>query len=265
MKANRNLIIVINIAAFMVLMDLSAVNIALPTIRHYFNISISTVSFILMASMLTATGSALIMGKIIEILKPEKILITAFTTFAITTTLTAFTNQFLWIIPLRIIQGIAEAALYVIGPALIKKYMKDDRQQRQYGIWMMSCGLGISLGPLFGGIILKYLSWNWIFLINLPLAIIGIFYSLKLKNRLDFKKQNIKFDTKGASYSFLFLAILIIFFNLFSILSISQPILWITAMISLSFLVLFIKHEKAISHPILQLKLYKIINFRLAN
>lgn len=249
----------------MVLMDLAAVNIALPSIRQYFEISVTTVSLILMASMLTATGSALIMGKIIENYHPGKILFYAFFVFGLSSGLTSLCNEFYFILPLRIIQGISEAALYVIGPALIKKYIDHKQQQKQYGIWMMSCGLGISLGPLIGGIILKYFAWNFVFLINVPLAITGLAFSWRLSKQLDFEKTKSEFDFAGAVYSFLFLSFLIIFFNILSILNISTYLLIGAASFSFLFLYLFIKKERKISRPILNLKLFSINNFRYAN
>ena len=264
MKANKYLIIAINIAALMVLMDLSAINIALPSIRQHFSLSVTIVSFILMASMLTATGFALIMGKIIERYRPGKILTIAFLVFGLTSTLTAFSSQFYFIIILRLIQGIAEAALYVIGPALIKKYIEQNKQQKEYGKWMMSCGLGISLGPVIGGLLIKYFAWNFVFLINAPLAILGIIYSRNLDKHLSFNKQKSIFDYGGAIYSFLFLSFLIIFFNLISVLGISNPLLWGTAILSFVFLSLFIRREKKNEKPIINLNLFKINNFRLA-
>lgn len=265
MKANQKLSLVINIAALMVLMDLSAVNIALPSIREHFGLSVTSVSLLLMASMLTATGSALIVGKLIEIIRPGRLLILAFTFFGLTSALTAFSPDFYWMIPLRIFQGFAEATLYVIGPALIKKYMEKGRQQKEYGIWMMSCGLGISLGPLFGGLLIQYISWHSVFLINVPLAILGIIFSWRLDRQLFFEKQKINFDKAGALFSFLFLSFLIIFFNLFSRILITNPILWLSGISSLLFLFLFIRREKNTIQPILNLKLFQINHFWQAN
>lgn len=265
MKIDKHIIISINIAALMVLMDLSAINIALPSIKNHFDLSVSQVSFILMASMLTATGSALIMGKIIENYNPRKILMIAFAIFGITTTLSALANDFYTIIALRFLQGIAEAALYVIGPALIKQYIKPQNQQKQYGLWMMSCGIGISLGPIIGGLLIKYFAWNYVFIINIPLAILGMISSWKISKTLDFTKNKTPFDYAGALYSFLFLSLFILSFKLASIFSLIHYGTILAAFLSLFFLYLFIKREKETPQPIINLKLFQINNFRLAN
>lgn len=266
MNTNKTLIISINIAALMVLIDLAAINIALPSIRQHFDISVTQVSLILMTSMLTATGSSLVIGKLIERINPAKILLIAFFVFGLSTSLIALCTNFYYIIPIRAIQGLSEAALYVTGPALIKKHISKISQQKEYGIWMMSCGLGISLGPLLGGLILKYLSWNYVFLINLPLSIIGVYFSLKMMKEIPFeKRESLNFDYRGSIFSFLFLSFLIIFFNLLSILPIYHFITIIAGSLSLFSFWAFIKTEKSVKLPIIDLKLFRIHNFRLAN
>ena len=265
LKIDKHIIIAINIAALMVLMDLSAINIALPSIKSHFNLSVSQVSFILMASMLSATGSALIMGKFIENYDPRKILLFAFTIFGTTTSLSALATDFYTILSLRFLQGIAEAALYVIGPALIKQYVVTSDQQHQYGIWMMSCGLGISLGPIIGGLLIKYFAWNMVFLINLPLAILGIIYSWKMTVKTVIRREKNSFDYTGALYSFLFISLFILSFKLASIYNLVYFGTVSTALLSILFLYLFIRQEKKTPHPIINLKLFSINNFRLAN
>lgn len=264
MKNQTSLIISINIAALMVLMDLSAINIALPTIKEYFDISVTTVSLILMSSMLTATGAALIMGKFIESYDPKKILMSAFILFGITTTLTSQISNFYWLIPIRFFQGIAEAGLYVSGPALIKQLVEVSKQQKEYGRWMMSCGIGISFGPLIGGLLISSFGWQTVFLINLPLSVIGIFFTYQI-NTKNFKTNHSRIDFLGSIYSFLFLGFFIIFFNIVSIPNINISTILSSAFLSLFFLILFFKQEKTIKTPILDLKLFKIINFRQAN
>lgn len=264
MKNQTPLIISINIAALMVLMDLSAINIALPTIKEHFSISVSTVSIILMASMLTATGTALTIGKLIESIDYKQILLWSFFIFAITTTLSSQITNFYWFIPLRMLQGTAEAALYVSGPALIKKLMKEGKQQKEYGKWMMSCGIGISLGPILGGLLISHFGWHFVFLLNLPLAIIGFYFASKLPpGKSSFSNE--RFDIKGSIYSFLFLAFFILFFNFLSYPEIPISMIWGSILLCILFLVAFIKHEKASHSPLLDLRLFSIENFRQAN
>lgn len=249
----------------MVLMDLSAINIALPSIKTYFNISVSEVSLILMASMLMSSGLALVAGKLIETKSSRLLLKIAFTIFGTTSLLSALTTDFYYLIPLRLIQGLAEAMLYVIGPALIKKHINQNMQQKEYGRWMMSCGMGISLGPIIGALLIASFGWKSVFLINVPLAILGFYFSSQLSFKPQLNHHHQPADIKGAIFSFLFLTSFILFFNLLKQYTFSHPFLWLNLIFSMVFLSLFIRQEKKHPHPILDFSLFNIPNFRQAN
>ena len=177
MKNNGQLILSINIAALIVLLDLSAINIALPSLKTHFDLNVIQVSGILMSSMMMASGTALIMGRFTEQFSPKSILSIAFIIFGSSSLLTAFCTQFSTIIILRLIQGIAESALYVSGPAMIKKLLPAQSHQKEFGKWMMSCGIGISLGPILGGFLIHWFQWQAVFLINVPLSLFGLYFA----------------------------------------------------------------------------------------
>jgi len=252
----------INSAALVVLMDLSAVNIALPEMRSYFQFSVSLISMVLMISMLTATSSALIMGKISQIASPKKILISGFAIFGLTTFLSGITTDFNFLLGLRFFQGFAEAALYVIGPALIKRYISEEKQASAYGQWMMSTGIGISVGPLIGGYLISLFSWQAVFFINIPLVIMGLWFSFKLRLKADKTKRE-KFDILGAFLSFAFLASLIAGVNIGRNYGWSGA--WPFLLISLFLFLIFLYRQKKCSFPILELSLFRLRNFWLAS
>lgn len=262
MKNEKTLRWAINIAALVVLMDLSAVNIAMPEMRAYFGYSVSFISLILMVSMLTATSSALFFGKISQLVSPKKILIIGFAVYGITTFLSGMIHDFYIILGLRFIQGFAEAALYVIGPALIKRYISADKQASAYGQWMMSTGIGISIGPLIGGYLIGWFSWSAVFFINVPIVVLGLLFSLRLNfDKIETKKE--KFDTVGAFLSFAFLASLIAAVN------IGKQMGWLFSglflILSLIFFLAFLYREKKCKFPILQLNLFRLRNFWLTS
>jgi MFS family permease len=252
----------INIAALVVLMDLSAVNIALPEMRSYFQFSVSLISMVLMISMLTATSSALIMGKISQLVSPKKILILGFAVFGLTTFFSGITRDFNLLMVLRFIQGFAEAALYVIGPALIKRYISAEKQASAYGQWMMSTGIGISVGPLIGGYLISLFSWPAVFFINIPLVILGLWFSIKLTLKTS-KTVKENFDNIGAFLSFAFLASLIAGVNMGRLYGWS--VAWVFLLVSLLLFLTFLYRQKKCTFPILQLSLFRLRNFWLAS
>ena len=254
----------INIAALIVLMDLSAVNIALPEMRIYFNTTVTGISLVLMFSMLSATSSALIMGKISQVVSSKKLLILGFIVFGSTTLLSGFIRDYNLLLFVRFIQGFAEAALYVIGPALIKHHLAPDKQARAYGEWMMSSGIGICLGPLVGGYLIGLSSWASVFFINVPFAILGLLFSLQLK----LKKQEAKkefFDILGAILSFVFLESIIAAVNMGKETGWKGGSEWLLLVISILSFTGFLYREKKFKFPILQLNLFRVRNFWLAS
>jgi len=252
----------INIAAFVVLMDLSAVNVALPEMRSYFQLSVSIISLVLMLSMLTATSSALFMGKISQMVSPQKMLILAFSAFGITTFLSGLIRDFTVLLIFRFFQGFAEAALYIIGPALIKRYISPEKQATAYGQWMMSTGIGISIGPLVGGYLVSLYSWPVVFFINILPVLVGLWFSFRIDIQI-FISNKEKFDFYGAILSFAFLACLIAGINL------GKHIGWNSAQFffiaSLLFFLAFLYRENKFAFPVLALKLFRFRNFWLAS
>lgn len=252
----------INIAALVVLMDLSAVNIALPEMRMHFSYSVSYISLVLMLSMLSSTSSSLILGKISQLTSPKKILMIGFAVFGTTTFLSGLVHNFYILLFLRFIQGFAEATLYVIGPALIKQNISPEKQATAYGQWMMSTGIGISIGPLIGGYLVAMFSWSAVFFINVPFVLLGLWFSYKLKfEKQEDKKE--KFDFLGAFLSFVFLACIIVGVNVGKHIGWSRS--WIFLLASLLFFLVFLYREKRFSFPILQISLFRLRNFWLTS
>ncbi|RLD36205.1 MAG: hypothetical protein DRI74_09495, partial [Bacteroidetes bacterium] len=158
--------------------------------------------------------------------------------------------------------GFAEAALYVIGPALIKRYISEEKQANAYGQWMMSTGIGISVGPLIGGYLISLFSWQAVFFINIPLVILGLVFSLQIKLKTS-KTAKEKFDALGAFLSFAFLASLIAGVNIGRNYGWSGT--WPFLLISLFLFLIFLYRQKKCSFPILELSLFRLRNFWLAS
>ncbi len=253
------------IAAVVVLMDLTAVNIALPEVSHVFGLSATTVSWLLLVSMITASGFALVAGRFIELYNARMLLVAGFLVFGCCSFLSFLSSDYLLILVLRFVQGFAESVIYVIGPALIRKYLPVERQQGAYGIWMMCTGIGISMGPFLGGFLVEEFGWNYVFLINVPLCAIGFLFSLRLSKTNWHIKSPFKFDTSGALLSFIFITTLILGINMIKSHGGNSWIVMISLSLSIISLLLFVKWERKIDQPLFDLGLFRVLNFSLAN
>ncbi len=253
------------LAAAIVLMDLTSVNIALPTIRDYFGFGITQVSWLLMASMLSATSFAIIAGRIIDNYDVRTILSIGFLIFMVGTMASFLVSQFEVLLVIRFVQGFGEAFLYVVGPAFIRKNLPLDKQHGAYGIWMASTAVGISFGPVLGGLMVSEFSWNGVFLINFILSASGIivllFYGLF---KLEGIKKVVNADYVGAVYSFITLASSIMVLHLAHEKGFFDLRTLISFMLAALFLFLFLQREKTFINPIFDFKLFTVRNFNLA-
>ncbi len=266
MSEKRKILWAVYIAATAVLIDLTAVNIALPTISHHFGISSSTVSLLLISSMLASSAFALIAGKVIELGNIKTLLLIGFASLGILNFLCFLTSDFGLLILIRFITGFALSLIYVVGPAVIRRYLPENEQQGSYGIWMMCTGIGISMGPLLGSLLIESFGWNYVFMINIFLSMAGLVFTVALKKsqwRSSHKRS--PFDIKGAILSFLFIACLVAGVNIINDKTINDLYGVLILVFSVIILILFLLREKRVAYPILDIRLFLVRNFTLAN
>ncbi len=264
-KSSRGFIYASYIGAVIVLMDLTAVNIALPSISHEYSAGMNDVSWVLMASMLTASGFALVAGRLIELVDPRRLFIYSLLGFTLFTFLSFLSRSLMMLIILRFIQGFFESAIYVIGPALIRKLLPGEKRQSSYGIWMMCTGIGISLGPLIGGLLTSLAGWHYVFLINIPLCLLAVVVLLRNSTRMQVSRKKIPMDFPGAVLSFLFLAGVIFSLNMVSRYGWTDFRILTAIALSILSLLIFVIHEKRSAYPVFEFSLFREPNFLLSN
>ncbi|MDZ7740745.1 MAG: MFS transporter [Bacteroidota bacterium] len=264
-NSSRGYIYASYIGAIIVLMDLTAVNIALPSISKAYSAGMNDVSWVLMASMLTASSFALVAGRIIELVDPRRLFIYSLLGFALFTFLSFFNRSLMMLIILRFLQGFFESAIYVIGPALIRKLLPAEKRQSSYGIWMMCTGIGISMGPVIGGLMISNAGWQSIFLINIPLCLVAVWILLRSRKRMPVSRKKVRMDFPGAFLSFAFLAGGIFTLNMGTKYGWTDIRILTAIMLSIISLLVFIYHEKRILHPVFEFSLFRNPNFLLSN
>ncbi len=264
---NRQTWIVISVAfaSFMAALDTYIVNVALPTIAHYFNVGTSDVALVTLAYLLIITSTLPIFGKIGDRIGFKSVLILGFAFFALGSLLCGLAPHIYSLVGARCIQGIGAAMLYAVGMALIPRHIPVDRRGWAFGITATLAGLGVVIGAPLGGVITQYFSWHWIFLINVPVGIVAIFVALKVipGGKPESSRTGKRtFDILGAALSFIGLALLV------SALNKGQQIGWhhpgIIAAFVLSAVTLtgFILWEKKCRDPLIDLKIFEINSFK---
>ena len=269
-KALKLIILSSALAAFMSSLDGTIVNIALPTISDIFDLPSSSVAWVSTIYLLVMAGSLLVVGKLTDIIGYRKIFLTGFVLFTLGSFACGFlpemTGMFSLLLLSRVFQALGGVMMTVIAPAMLSRYMPGAARAKGMSVVVLFASLGMALGPTLGGLLTEYLSWNWIFYINVPVGIAALILGIFVLPRDEKAKFTLKgFDGAGAVLIFVGLAALLYAFSEgYKLGWTSAPVL-ICIVLAVLCIAAFIVCEKKVKSPILDLNLFKNPSFLLLN
>lgn len=246
-------------AIFMQMLDSTILNTSLAAIARDLNESPLDMQNAIISYVLTLALFMPVSGFLSDKFGTQKIFIFALILFSLGSLFCALSQDLNQLIISRIIQGIGGSLMTPVGKLAIIRAFPKNELLKAMNVAIMPALIGPVLGPLVGGYMVDYLSWHWIFLINLPIGILGIILSFKYMP--NFKSKQIDFDLKG----FLIFAAaslsLSIALELFGNTVKTTPVLLVFA---LGFLLLFLyyRHAKRDDNPIFPLNLFQVRTFR---
>ncbi|RPI79883.1 MAG: DHA2 family efflux MFS transporter permease subunit [Desulfobacteraceae bacterium] len=276
-EKNRYLLIVLSVAfaSFMVRLNNYTVNVSLPAIAEHFNVGTGQVSRIIMSYLLIITSTLLLFGKLGDRIGLKNVFIYGYAIFVGGSLLCGLSNGIHTLIGARMIQGLGGSMLLATSFAIISKFLPREKTGWAFGITSTASALGVATGAPLGGLITGYLSWHWIFFINVPVGIIAIWVAGKkipkeekspvpMEGAGALAPEKERFDLWGAVLSFGGLSILLYGFNMGKEWGWGSPAIMLCFVSAAVLLVLFILREKTFSAPLLDLTLFKNVTFRLA-
>ncbi|ROI09002.1 MFS transporter [Chryseobacterium sp. H3056] len=244
---------------FMQMLDSTILNTSLPSIATDLNESPLNMQNAIISYVLTLALFMPVSGFLADKFGTRKIFITSLIIFSLGSIFCAMSQNLDQLVISRVIQGIGGSLMTPVGRlALIKSFEKNELV-KAINFAIIPALIGPILGPLVGGYMVDYLSWHWIFLINIPFGLLGIILSLKYMP--DYRSSEITFDLKGflifASASLL----LSISLELFGNVQNTTPVLLI---FTLGFLMIYYYyvHAKKTKNPIFPLNLFQVRTFR---
>jgi EmrB/QacA subfamily drug resistance transporter len=265
----RLTIFTIALAAFMGSLDVTIVNISLPTIARYFDVGTGMVSWIVLAYLLVMSSFLLAFGKIGDLKGFKRVFLAGFAVFVTGSFLCAIAPSIKLLIAFRMLQALGAAMLTAIGPAMVTVFLPPEIRGKALGIVATFASLGIAMGPPIGGLLTSFLSWRWIFFINIPVGIVAILIGKAVLPESEPMPgpsgQKARFDLLGAGLVFLSLFGLIFGMNMGGELGWTSPTIAGCLIGSIVLAVVFVLRESRFSEPLVDLKLFRNPSFTSAN
>ncbi len=250
------------IALFVDLSDSYIVNIAIPSIQNAFHLPSSLASWILTSYLISFAAVIPASGWLGDRFGTKKIFLVALCLYAIGAILSSLSNSFYLLIVCRIIQGIGGGMLVPVGQAIMFRAFPKERLAKVLALIAFFALLGPSIGSIIGGSIVSIFGWRLIYLINVIPVIICIILA-KIYIKEDRQVIPGSFDLLGTILSISFLIVFLIFLSYLG--SKNNLLTTIITLFSASivFLVGFIYHQCKVKHPLLDLKLFLMVEFRI--
>ncbi|MFF7632452.1 MFS transporter [Kitasatospora sp. NPDC008050] len=165
---------IVSIATFMLMLDLTVVNVALPDLRTALHADFSALQWVLDAYALTLAAFLLTGGSLADRLGRKRVYGVGFVVFTAASLACGAAPDILALNLARGVQGAGAAVLFAVGPALIGQEFRGKDRALAFGVFGGVSGLAIAFGPLIGGALTDGIGWRWIFLVNVPIGLVAM-------------------------------------------------------------------------------------------
>jgi EmrB/QacA subfamily drug resistance transporter len=187
-------------AQFMVILDVAIVNVALPSIKTDLHFSDTNLQWVISAYAILFGGTLLLGGRLADLLGRRRLFVAGLGLFAASSLLSGFAWSEASLIAFRGVQGLGGALLAPAALSLLMTTFAEGRDRNvALGIYAAASGSGAAAGVLVGGLLTSYLSWPWIFFINVPVGLLAIALTPILLRESRAEAAHRHFDLPGAA------------------------------------------------------------------
>jgi EmrB/QacA subfamily drug resistance transporter len=171
-------LIVVCVAIFMLLLDITVVNVALPDIRKELHTSFTDLQWVVDAYALMLATFMLNAGSLGDLLGRKRVFISGVVLFALASAACGAAQSPLFLNLARGFQGIGGAIMFAVSLAILSQEFHGRERGTAFGIWGATVGAAVAIGPLIGGALTTYAGWRWIFFVNIPIAALCVVGSI---------------------------------------------------------------------------------------
>ncbi len=263
---------VLCLGLFMILLDGTIVNIAIPHIQSYYDTSFSNIEWVMNAYILAFAVLLVTLGRFGDLWGRRKLFVVGMALFTVGSLACGLAPTIYALIAFRVLQGIGGAAMMPATLSIIAAVFPAGKRGAAMGVWGGVSGLATAIGPTLGGVVVQYAtwpaaadSWRWIFLVNIPIGVIGVLLTLRLVPESKNPTAVETLDLPGVG-----LVSAALFCLTFALVE-GQNYGWTSAAILGLFggaavaFALFYRREHRVSQPLIDFSLFRSLNFAAGN
>ena len=253
----------VGMCLFLGSVDGSIVNVALPTLMGEFNASFAAIQWVTLAYLIGLTILLVGMGRLADMMGKKLIFTTGIVLFLAGSALCGLAPTVAWLIGFRFLQSIGAAMIIALGVAILTETWPARERGKVIGLSAGFISLGIVFGPAIGGIMLEYLSWHWIFFVNLPIGAVALVLVLLYLPPLRPSGHRETFDLLGAVLLGIGLLCATLALTAGQEFGLDSPLMAGLIVAAVAALAAFIYVEAHVRYPMLDLRLFREPQFSL--
>jgi EmrB/QacA subfamily drug resistance transporter len=253
-------LVAVCLGTFMLLLDITIVNVALPDIQRALHSSFADLQWVVDAYALTLAAFLLTAGSLADMFGRRLMYLIGLAIFTVASVLCGFAASTLMLQLSRGLQGVGGAIMFAVSLALLADAFRGRDRGTAFGVWGAVTGLAVAIGPLLGGLLTSGLSWRWIFFVNAPIGVIAVVISV-LKVSESRAPHASRPDWAGFVLFTAALALLVYALIESNQRSFTDGLVLGCLVASAVLLVAFVFVERYIAHPMFDLSLFRLPTF----
>ena len=250
------IMLVVVMATFMATLDSSIVNVALPKMAKVLGVTTSNIQLVATSYLIVISGTVLIFGRLGDLLGKTRMFQFGLALFTLGSLLCGLSGSFTSLIIARIIQAIGAAGTMANSQGIITEIFPANERGKALGLNGTAVALGSLVGPGLGGLIVGIVSWEYIFLINVPIGLFALYFAFK-KLPKGHKTSKGKMDYVGSVLFILTIVPLFTALNEGVRLGFTHPFILSGLAIAIVSFISFLLIERKKENPLLQLQIFQ--------
>jgi len=247
----------VGVGTFMSALDGSIVNTLLPTLGAALSADVDEIQWVVTVYLLVVSGLLLIVGRLGDLRGHKDVYLAGFAGFAASSALCGLASTVPALVAFRAFQALSAAMLFANAPAILTAAFPPEERGRALGLQAVMTYLGLSVGPPLGGLLATHLGWRSIFFVNVPVGLLGVWLTQRSIARDKPAGTPPRFDVAGAALFFVGLLSLLLALNQGHAWGWGSPAVLGLLAAAAALLTAFLRLERRLAHPMLDLALFR--------